>query len=28
VEEALGRIEKEGSGGVERVISDLMESFI
>jgi len=28
VEEALGRIEKEASGGVERVLSDLMESFI
>ena len=28
VEEALGRIEKEGSGGVEKVISDLMGSFI
>jgi radical SAM superfamily enzyme YgiQ (UPF0313 family) len=28
VEEALGRIEKEASGGVEKVISDLMGSFI
>jgi hypothetical protein len=28
VEEVLGRIEKETSGGVEKMISDLMGSFI